>query len=72
MTMRFVCEIGDDEHLVDAETPEDAAREVARMQAGRDGRTAGSECRYTVTVAEANESDMPLIAGEDYTVTIVV
>jgi|GEM_PF-1142205 len=70
MIMRFVCEIGDDEHLVDAETPEDAAYEVARVQARQDKRVAGTEVRYVVTVAEANEADMPLIAGDDYTVTI--
>lgn len=70
MTMRFVCEIGDDEHLVDADTPEDAAREVAAIQARREGRQDGSECRYTVNVAEANEADVPLIAGDDYTVTV--
>lgn len=72
MTMRFVCEIGDDEHLVDAETPEDAAHEAANAQARSEQRAAGTEARYVVTVAEANEADMPLIAGDDYPVTITV
>ena len=65
--MRFFCELGDEEHLVDADTPEDAARLVARQQAERTG--VGS-LTLTVNVAEANEADLPLIAGDDYTVTV--
>lgn len=70
MTMRFVCEIGNAEHLVDAETPEHAAREIAEAQARRDALAPGQRRRYTVNVAEANGADFPLIAGEDYTVTV--
>lgn len=65
--MRFICEIGGNEHLVDAETFEAAARAAARTHAESQGETAGT---YTVNVAEANEADFPLIAGNDYTVTL--
>ncbi|MES1926624.1 hypothetical protein [Salinisphaera sp. T31B1] len=68
MIMRFVCEIDGDEHLVDAETPEQAAQEAARRHAERPGQTTAPVGRYTVNVAEANEADLPLIAGDDYIV----
>lgn len=65
--MRFICEIGDGEHLVDAQTFEAAAELAAREHAASRGETAGT---YRVNVAEANEADFPLIAGDDYTVTL--
>ena len=65
--MRFICEIGDAEHIVEAETFEAAARAAAEIQAQAYGHEAGT---FTVNVAEANEADYPLIAGEDYTVTL--
>ncbi|ERJ18429.1 hypothetical protein SSPSH_002710 [Salinisphaera shabanensis E1L3A] len=67
--MRFICEIGDDEHLVDADTFEAAAEAAVRAHAESRGETAG---RYTVKVSEANEADFPLVSGEDYTVTLPV
>lgn len=63
--IRYVCEVAGDEHIVEADSPEEAARQAAEAQA-RDGG-AGT---YTVNVAEANDYDLPLIAGEDYRVTV--
>jgi hypothetical protein len=65
--MRFICEIGDSEQLIDADTFEAAAEAAARAHAQSRGETQGT---YTVNVAEANEADYPLIAGNDYTVTL--
>ncbi|MES1945736.1 hypothetical protein C84B14_00265 [Salinisphaera sp. C84B14] len=65
--MRFICEIGSDEHLIDADTFEAAAEAAARAHAGARGETGG---RYTVKVSEANEADFPLVSGEDYQVTL--
>lgn len=73
--MRFFCEVANRDCLVDAETPDAAARMVAAEQAALDrgagGQRAGSGAQtYTVTVAEANGADMPLIAGTEYQVTV--
>ena len=71
--MRFVCETRQRETLIEAETPEDAARLVAEAQAGLDGLSDASPLAartYTVTVSEANDSDMPLIVGDDHTVVV--
>jgi hypothetical protein len=65
--MRFICEIANQEHLIDAESFEDAARAVAERHAAEQGTDSGT---FTVTVSEANEADFPLIAGNDYTVTL--
>ncbi|MES1941344.1 hypothetical protein T5B8_13960 [Salinisphaera sp. T5B8] len=62
--MRFICEIGGEEHLVDADTFEAAAEAAVRAHAGTRAGT------YTVNVAEANEADFPLVTGSDYTVTL--
>lgn len=63
--IRYVCEIAGDEHIVEADTPEEGARKAAEIQAASDGL--GS---YTVNVAEATDYDLPLIAGDDYRVTV--
>lgn len=65
--MRFICEIGDAEYIVEAETFEAAARAAAQLHAQAKGPPSGT---YTVNVAEANEADYPLVVGEDYTVTL--
>ena len=64
--MRFVCEIDGEEHLIDADSPEVAACRVAEAHGGQ---TAWGG-RVVVNVAEANEADVPLIAGTDYTVAL--
>ena len=65
--MRFICEIGNQEHLVDAESFEEAARAAAEQHASEQGASSGT---FVVNVSEANEADFPLIAGDDYTVTL--
>ncbi|MBS64514.1 hypothetical protein [Salinisphaera sp.] len=65
--MRFICEIGSDEHLVEADTFEAAAEAAARAHADVRGEAGGS---YTVKVSEANEADFPLVSGEDYQVRL--
>lgn len=64
--MRYVCEIERAEHVIEADTPEDAAR----LAAEREARTTGTRQQFRVNVAEANEADLPLIAGDDYDVTV--
>lgn len=63
--IRYVCEVIGEEHVVEAETPEQAAEQVARTQAKQNGPGV-----YTVNVAEATDYDLPLIAGDDYRVTV--
>lgn len=63
--IRYVCEVAGDEHIVEADTPEEGARKAAEMQAVGDGPGT-----YTVNVAEATDYDLPLIAGDDYQVTV--
>ncbi|MAS10417.1 hypothetical protein [Salinisphaera sp.] len=64
---RFVCEIGGEEYLIDADTFEAAAQQAAQRHAAERDIEQGT---FTVNVAEANEADFPLIAGNDYTVTL--
>ncbi|NNC24061.1 hypothetical protein HKX42_09465 [Salinisphaera sp. USBA-960] len=61
--MRFVCELADSEHVIEADTPEEAAQ----IAAAREARTDQKQC-LTVTVSEANEANLPLIVGGDYEV----
>jgi hypothetical protein len=63
--IRYVCEVADHEYIVEADTPEQGARKAAQRQARKDGPGT-----YTVNVAEATDYDLPLIAGEDYRVTV--
>lgn len=63
--IRYVCEVAGDEHIVEADSPEEAAHQAADAQASADGTGT-----YTVNVAEATDYDLPLIAGEDYRVTV--
>lgn len=65
--MRFICEIEGSQHLIDAQSFEAAAELAAREHADSCGKTTGT---YRVNVAEANGADFPLIAGDDYTVTL--
>ncbi len=64
--MRFVCEIDRVEYVIEAPSPEVAARLAAERQA----KANGGRQRFRVNVAEANEADLPLIAGDDYDVAI--
>ncbi|WP_233544019.1 hypothetical protein [Salinisphaera sp. Q1T1-3] len=63
--LRYICELAGDEVIVEAESAEDAAEKAVRDHAAQHG--GGT---YTVTVSEATDYDLPLIAGDDYTVTI--
>lgn len=65
LNVRYICEMGEDEILVEASCAEEAAEKAADILAKEKG--AGT---YTFTVSEANEYDLPLIAGDDYTVTV--
>ncbi|HET7313212.1 hypothetical protein [Salinisphaera sp.] len=65
MVLRYICELGGDETIVEATGAEQAADAAVRAYAAEHG--AGT---YTVTVSEATDYDLPLIAGDDYTVTV--
>lgn len=65
MVLRYICELEGDETIVEAESAEEAARVAVEAHAAEHG--AGT---YTVTVSEATDYDLPLIAGDDYTVTV--
>lgn len=64
--MRFVCEVERSEHVIEADTP----KEAAQMAAERQARANGGRQWFRVNVAEANEADLPLIAGDDFDVAI--
>lgn len=65
MMLRYICEMAGDETIVEAENAEAAAEKAVHAHAAVHG--AGT---YTVTVSEATDYDLPLIAGDDYTVTV--
>lgn len=65
LVLRYICELAGDETIVEATSAEQAADKAVRAHAATHG--AGT---YTVTVSEATDYDLPLIAGEDYTVTV--
>ncbi|WP_423821141.1 hypothetical protein V5738_12475 [Salinisphaera sp. SPP-AMP-43] len=65
MMLRYICELAGDETIVEAASAEDAAEKAVQAHAAVHG--AGT---YTVTVSEATDYDLPLIAGDDYTVTV--
>ena len=63
--LRYSCELDGDEIILDARSAQEAAeRAVNRHAATHGGGT------YTVTVSEATDYDLPLIAGDDYVVTV--
>lgn len=65
MVLRYICELGGEEMIVEAASAEQAADRAVKGYAAEHG--AGT---YTVTVSEATDYDLPLIAGEDYTITV--
>jgi len=65
--MRFICNIGATEYLLEADTFDTAARWAAETHASAQGEIRGT---YSVHVAEANDADSPLYVGGDYTVTL--
>jgi len=65
MTVRYICELAGDEQIVEAPGAEEAARLAAEAHGAKHG--GGT---YRVTVSEATDYDMPLIAGDDYQVTV--
>lgn len=64
MLLRYICELGGDETIVEAASAAEAADAAVKAHAAAHG--AGT---YTVTVSEATDYDLPLIAGDDYTIT---
>lgn len=65
IVLRYICELAGDETIVEATCAEDAAEAAVKAHAAEHG--AGT---YTVTVSEATDYDLPLIAGDDYTITV--
>lgn len=65
MVLRYICELGGDETIVEATSAAEAADAAVKAHAAEHG--AGT---YTVTVSEATDYDLPLIAGDDYTITV--
>lgn len=63
--LRYICELAGDEVIVEAHGAEEAAEKAVAEHAKRHGRGT-----YTVTVSEATDYDLPLIAGDDYTITV--
>lgn len=65
LLLRYICELAGDETIVEAHSAQEAAEKAVTAHSAQHG--GGT---YTVTVSEATDYDLPLIAGEDYTVTV--
>lgn len=65
LILSYLCELDGEETVVEATDPEEAAQKAAKAHAVEHG--GGT---YTVTVSEATDYELPLIAGEDFTVTV--
>lgn len=62
----YICELAGDEILVQATNASEAAQKAAEAHA----RKTGARGTFTLTVSEANDYGLPLIAGDDFTVTV--